>query len=243
MGNVQTHAVENYSFHWIIKKFLTLWLVTGAISPKNIPIQLFDMNKIKILSHATSNGNKLKQVEERKTFVIYNIVSIVWSPSKKSDLKKFMKLRIYLNVVCKVLGWFLSCTWIRWFIRRCFQRVIWWRWGREIRQTSVIFLCRMYTFLFLCVFHCGFTACWYSGTCFSLFIQASISACLFCSSVSSCDFLICSSYIQASSWRWRSLSFPWVFLIASLWRNPPFNPSLASIFMQKSAEACGCLFL
>ena len=39
--------------------------------------------KKKILSHATSVGNKQKQTEDRKTFVITNIVSIVSSPSKK----------------------------------------------------------------------------------------------------------------------------------------------------------------
>ena len=41
--------------------------------------------KEKILSHATSVGNKRKQTEDRKTFVISNIVSIVTSPSKKTD--------------------------------------------------------------------------------------------------------------------------------------------------------------
>ena len=37
------------------------------------------------MSHATSIGNKRKQTEERKTFFISNIVSIVTSPSKKTD--------------------------------------------------------------------------------------------------------------------------------------------------------------
>ena len=41
--------------------------------------------KEKILSHATSIGNKRKQTEERNFFVISNIVSIVKSPSKKTD--------------------------------------------------------------------------------------------------------------------------------------------------------------
>ena len=41
--------------------------------------------KKKILPHATSIGKKLKQTEDRKTFVISNIVSIVSSPSKKTD--------------------------------------------------------------------------------------------------------------------------------------------------------------
>ena len=37
------------------------------------------------MSHATSVGNKRKQTEDRKTFFISNIVSIVTSPSKKTD--------------------------------------------------------------------------------------------------------------------------------------------------------------
>ena len=57
--------------------------VTGAISQKNMPMQLPDMNKK--LSHATSVGNRRKQTEDRKTFVIYNIVFIVSSSSKKAD--------------------------------------------------------------------------------------------------------------------------------------------------------------
>ena len=38
-----------------------------------------------MLSHATYVGNKRKQTEDRKTFFISNIVSIVTSPSKKTD--------------------------------------------------------------------------------------------------------------------------------------------------------------
>ena len=37
------------------------------------------------MSHATSIGNKRKQTEDRKTFVISNNVSIVTSPSKETD--------------------------------------------------------------------------------------------------------------------------------------------------------------
>ena len=37
------------------------------------------------MSHATSIGNKRKQTEDRKIIVISNIVSIVTSPSKKTD--------------------------------------------------------------------------------------------------------------------------------------------------------------
>ena len=38
-----------------------------------------------MLSRATYVGNKLKQTEDRKTFVVSNIVSIVSSTSKKTD--------------------------------------------------------------------------------------------------------------------------------------------------------------
>ena len=48
-------------------------------------MQLPHTKKIKLLSHATSVGNKQRQTEYRKTFVISNIVSIMSSPSKKSD--------------------------------------------------------------------------------------------------------------------------------------------------------------
>ena len=51
-------------------------------------MQLPDMNKGKKISHATSIGNKQKQTEDRKTFVISNIVSIVSSTSKKIDQNK-----------------------------------------------------------------------------------------------------------------------------------------------------------
>ena len=92
---------------------------------------------------------------------------------------KFMQLRIYFNVVCKLIRWFLTYTWIRWVIQRYFQRVVWRRRGQRIRRNFDILFCRMDTFLFLHVFRCGFAACWYSGTCCFLFIQASISACFF----------------------------------------------------------------
>ena len=59
--------------------------VNGAILPKNTPMQLPNTNKRKQFSHATSVGNKLKQTEDKETFVIPNIVSIVSSPSNKSD--------------------------------------------------------------------------------------------------------------------------------------------------------------
>ena len=57
--------------------------VTGAISPKNT--NTITMHEQKKLSDATSISNKRKQTEDRKTFFIFNIMSIVLSTSKKSD--------------------------------------------------------------------------------------------------------------------------------------------------------------
>ena len=60
--------------------------VTGIIFPKlyaNVITR--HKQKKKILSHATSVGNKRKQTEDRKTFITSNIVSIVTSPTKKID--------------------------------------------------------------------------------------------------------------------------------------------------------------
>ena len=53
--------------------------------------------KEKILSHATSVGNKRKQIEDRKTFVVSNIVSIVTSPSKKTDQNEVNAIRDLLK--------------------------------------------------------------------------------------------------------------------------------------------------
>ena len=59
--------------------------VTGTIFQKDMRMQLTDMNKRKILSHATSIGNRRKKTEDGKTFFISNIVSIVSSLWKKTD--------------------------------------------------------------------------------------------------------------------------------------------------------------
>ena len=60
--------------------------VTGTIFPKRYANAITrHEQKVKILSHATSIGNKRKQTEDRNTFVISNIVSVVKSPSKKTN--------------------------------------------------------------------------------------------------------------------------------------------------------------
>ena len=49
------------------------------------------------MSHATSIGNKRKQTEDRNVFVISNIVSIVTSPSKKTDHNEVIAIRDLLQ--------------------------------------------------------------------------------------------------------------------------------------------------
>ena len=64
----------------------SIMAVTGTILPKRYAnVITRHEQKKKTLSHATSIGNKRKQTEDRKTFVISNIVSIVTSQSKKKD--------------------------------------------------------------------------------------------------------------------------------------------------------------
>ena len=58
--------------------------VTGAIFPKQDANEMTRHEQKNFFSHATSVGNKQKQTEDRQTFVISNIVSIVLSPSKKA---------------------------------------------------------------------------------------------------------------------------------------------------------------
>ena len=60
--------------------------VTGTILPK-LYANLITRHEQKknILSHATFVGKKRKQTEDRKTFFISNSVSVVTSPSKKTD--------------------------------------------------------------------------------------------------------------------------------------------------------------
>ena len=72
--------------------------VTGTILPKlyaNVITQ--HEQKKEVLSHATSVGNKQKQTEDRKTFVISNIVSIVTSQSKKTDHNEVIALQDLLQ--------------------------------------------------------------------------------------------------------------------------------------------------
>ena len=120
--------------------------------------------------------------------------------------------------------------------------LIWWHFN-FLFITLVIFSCCMDTFLLLCVFHCGSTDCWYSGTCCSLFIQAYISASLLHSNYYSCDYLTRLYSLQDSSWYWRSSSLSWVLPVTILWSNTSSDPFLALFIMWKSAEAYGWLFL
>ena len=65
----------------------------------------------------------------------------------------------------------------------------------------------------------------------------------FCSSAYSCEFLIPTSFLQSSSWRWRYSSLSWVLLVALIWRNMSYSPFLNSFIMGKEAETCVCLFM
>ena len=66
-----------------------------------MPMQLPDMNKRKILSHAKSVGNKRKLTEDR-IFSYPILCSLCHLNQRKKIRTKFMQLRIYFNVVCKM---------------------------------------------------------------------------------------------------------------------------------------------
>ena len=69
--------------------------VTGAIYPQKYAnaINRHEQNKY----YATSVGNKRKQTEDRKTFVVSNIVSIVSSPSNKADQNEVHAIKDFLQ--------------------------------------------------------------------------------------------------------------------------------------------------
>ena len=68
------------------KEIAYIMAVTSTIFPKQYAnVITRHEQKKRILSHATSVGNKRKQTEDRKNIVVSNIVSIVSSPSKKAD--------------------------------------------------------------------------------------------------------------------------------------------------------------
>ena len=74
--------------------------VTGAIFPKTYANTITrHEQKKKILSHATSVGNKQKQTEDRNNFVISNIVFIVSSPSKKADQNEVSAIKDLLQCI------------------------------------------------------------------------------------------------------------------------------------------------
>ena len=51
------------------------------------------------------------------------------------------------SIMTSLVWLVFPCNWIRRVIRRCFQRGIWVRWGREIRRNFIIILCHKDTFL------------------------------------------------------------------------------------------------
>ena len=81
--DAQSRALSIAMNHREIASIMT---VTGTILTKRYSnvINRHEQKK-KMLSHATSIGNKRKQREDRNFVVISNIVYIVTSPSKKTD--------------------------------------------------------------------------------------------------------------------------------------------------------------
>ena len=76
----------------------SIMAVTDTILPKRYAnVITRHEEKKKMLSHATSIGNKRKQTEDRKMFFISNIVSIVTSPSKKKDHNEVIAIRDLLQ--------------------------------------------------------------------------------------------------------------------------------------------------
>ena len=72
--------------------------VTGVIVPRQYVNAITQHEqKEKILSHATSVGNKQRKTEDRKTFIISNIVSIVPSQSKKADKNEVHVIKYLLQ--------------------------------------------------------------------------------------------------------------------------------------------------
>ena len=77
--------------------------VTGTILPKQYAnaITLQEQKK-KILSHATSVGNKQKQIEDRKTFSYPILCPLCHLHQRKQIKMKLMLFRIYFNVAGQV---------------------------------------------------------------------------------------------------------------------------------------------
>ena len=72
--------------------------VTGAIFQKTYSnVITRHEQKKNILSHATSVDNKQKLTEEKKTYIISNIVSILSSPSKKADQNEVNAIADFLQ--------------------------------------------------------------------------------------------------------------------------------------------------
>ena len=140
---------------------------------------------------------------------------------------KFTLLRIYFNAVCQVLRWILPCTWIRWVIQRCFQRVIWWQWGQHVDDllddiTSLVGIC--------------------------LIPEPDDST--DDASNESCEdkdsdeiiIVLCAIRTRSSSLV-ASIRTHYYSLIASLWLNVFSDSSLASFIIFITSETCECWFL
>ena len=86
------------------KQNASIIAVTSAIFPKKYASTTNQHEQKKyILFHATSVGDKQKQTEYMKTFVISNIVSIVSSTSKKADQNEVHALKDLLQCSISIL--------------------------------------------------------------------------------------------------------------------------------------------
>ena len=89
-----------------------------------------------MMSCKTSVSNKQKQTEDRKSFVVSNIVSIVSSPSNKADQNEFYSIKDLLQCNMSIAyrwvkkastkcGHFIAQVHnieVKWFIKPCIVR-------------------------------------------------------------------------------------------------------------------------
>ena len=77
--------------------------LTGAILPKNMPMQLPNMNKRKQYFPVQHQSLINKKKQKTETFLSYPIYFPLCNIHQRKQIKmKFTQLRIYFNVVCQV---------------------------------------------------------------------------------------------------------------------------------------------
>ena len=141
-------------------------------------------------------------------------------------------------------GWFgFSCTWIRLVIWWYFRQVRWGRWGRWIIWNIDTISCRMDMSLFLCVSHCGFWSLLIFRN-LLLLIHISVHFSLFL--LFFCLFLCFCNFFLFSSSFFLTLNI-FLYFLSPLhcitMTQYTYQYLLSLVYREKSAEACGCLFL